>query len=205
MSFVNLKKDYYLGKGRERACYLHPFDDSKVIKIVYKPFENLNQNKLEYDYLNFLTKRSVSFSHLSKCYGKIKTNLGEGYIFQRIKDYNGKTSLSFKNVVMNGLLTKQQEMELLKELKEYLLKNNIIFIDVALSNIFCQEFSQNNFKLILTDGIGGKRTGIKSKLYLYSKLYTRYKVKKQLKKLELRYKKVIAQGIDAKTRLRKDE
>lgn len=201
MSFINLKKEYYLGKGRERACYLHPNDDSKVIKVVYKPLENLNQNELEYEYLEFLEKKGVSFSHLSKCYGKTQTNLGEGYIFERVKDYTGETSISFKNVVMNGLLTKKLEIELLNELKEYLLKNNIIFVDIALSNVFCQKICKDKYKLVLTDGIGGKRIGLKAKLYLYSSLFTKYKVKKQLKKLDARYKKVIKQGIEAKTRL----
>lgn len=201
MSFINLKREYYLGKGRERACYLHPDDDSKVIKVVYKPLENLNQNQLEYEYLKYLEKKDISFSHLSKCYGKVQTNLGEGYIFERIKDYDGETSISFKSVVMNGFISKNLEIELLNELKKYLLDNNIIFVDVALSNVFCQKISEDNYKLVLTDGIGGKRTGFKSKLYLYSNLFTKYKVKKQLKKLDARYKKVIKQGIVAKTRL----
>ncbi|WP_164970015.1 YrbL family protein [Arcobacter sp. CECT 8983] len=201
MSFINLNKKNYLGKGRERACYLHPEDDSKVVKVVYKPLENLNQNELEYEYLKYLEKKDIPFSHLSKCYGKVHTNLGEGYIFERIKDYNGETSTSFKNVVMNGLLSSKLEIELLNELKKYLHENSIIFVDVALSNVFCQKISEDNYKLVLTDGIGGKRMGLKSKLYLYSKLFTKYKVKKQLKKLDSRYKKVIKQGIEAKTRL----
>lgn len=201
MGFLNLKESDYLGKGRERACYIHPEDNDKVIKVVYKSSENLNQNQLEHNYLSFLEKKGVSFSHLSKCFGFIQTNLGEGYIFNRIKDFDGKTSKSFKYMVLNGVLSPNLEIELLNELKRYLIDNNIIFVDIALSNIFCQEVSVNKYKLIITDGIGGKRTGLKSKLYLYSKLFTKYKVKKQLKRLEKRYQKVIKEGILKKTRL----
>ncbi|MGB7401958.1 MAG: YrbL family protein [Arcobacter sp.] len=205
MDFINLKESDYLGKGRERACYVHPEDNDKVIKVVYKSSENLNQNKLEYNYLNFLEKEKVPFSHLSKCFGSLQTNLGEGYIFKRIKDFDGKTSKSFKYMVLNGVLNPNLEIKLLNELKNYLLKNSIIFVDIALSNVFCQEVSENNYKLIITDGIGGKRTGFKSKLYLYSKLFRKYKVIKQLKRLDKRYLKVVNDGIQGKTRLSKSE
>lgn len=201
MDFIKLKEEDYLGKGRERVCYVHPEDSSKVIKVVYKASENLNQNQLEYEYLNFLEKKRVSFLHLSKCFGSLQTNLGEGYVFERIRDFNGKTSKSFKYMVINGILNPNTEIELLNELKKYLLENSIIFVDIALSNIFCQEISKHNYKLIITDGIGGKRIGLKSKLYLYSKIFTMYKVRKQLVRMDKRYKKVVKDGILGKTRL----
>lgn len=200
MKYIELPEENFLGKGRERACYLHPLDNTKVIKIVYRASEKLNQNQLEYEYLMFLQKKGKSFEHLSKCYGCISTNLGEGYIFERVRDYDGKTSVSFKSMVLKGTLPIDTERELLEELKVYLLENNIIFVDIALSNIFCQAISASEYKLILTDGIGGKRTGIKSKLYLYSESFTRYKVKKQWKKLFARYDKVVKKGIEANTR-----
>ena len=201
MSYLQLTKEMYLGKGRERAAYTHPNDDTKVVKVVYKPTENLNQNELEYEYLQFLEKKSVPFDHLTHCYGTVDTNFGVGYIFERIRDYNGNTSTSFKNMVLNGVIDPKLELSLLEELKTYLLKHNIIFVDIALSNIFCQEIAPKQYKLVITDGIGGKRTGIKSKLYLYSKLFTKYKVSKQWKKLFNRYNKVIRDGIKANTRI----
>ncbi len=201
MSYLHLTKEMYLGKGRERAAYTHPNDDTKVVKVVYKPTENLNQNELEYEYLQFLEKKNIPFDHLTHCYGTVDTNFGIGYVFERIRDYNGNTSTSFKNMVLNGVLDPKLESTLLEELKTYLLKYNIIFVDIALSNIFCQEISPNEYKLVITDGIGGKRTGIKSKLYLYSKLFTKYKVSKQWKKLFNRYNKVIRDGIKANTRV----
>lgn len=197
---IILDKKNYLGKGRERACYIHPNDEKKVIKVVYNSSDKLNQNELEYEYLSFLEKKNISFTHLSKCYGFIQTNLGKGYIFDRILDYTNNGSISFKNFVLNGILSPRVEKELLEELKKYLLENNIVFVDIALSNIFCQEVSKGKYKLIITDGIGGKRTGLKSKLYLYFNLFTKYKVNKQWKKLFSRYKKVIKQGELEKTR-----
>lgn len=196
-----LTDDLYLGKGRERAGYLHPNDEAKILKIVHSPLENLNQNELEYDYIKFLEKKHIPLTHLCKCYGSIKTNLGKAYIFDRVKDYNGKTSISFKDIVLKNTLSKDIELELISELKKYIFKYNILFIDIALSNILCQEIEKRKYKLILTDGIGGKRPGLKTKLYQHSKLFTKYKVIKQWDKFIDKYNIVIKKGIKEKTRL----
>ena len=177
----------YLGKGRERKCFIHPLDEKKVIKIVYREDQKLNQNEMEYEYIKFLHKKNINFLHLTNCYGSIETNLGIGYIFDRVVNYDGKTPKSFKYLVMNHILEEKKELELIEELKKYIFENNILFVDIALSNILCQEYEKNKYRLILTDGIGGKRKGLKSKLYYYSKLFTKYKVKKQWKKFLKRY------------------
>jgi hypothetical protein len=46
----------------------------------------------------------------------------------------------------------------------------------------CKEISENNYKLIIIDGLGPKRGGFKTFLYLKFNLYTKYKIKKQWKK-----------------------
>ncbi len=190
MNILELETSLFLGKGRERACYIHPEDHKKVVKVVYRLDQKLNQNEMEYKYIKYLHKNGVNFSHLTDCYGCINTNLGLGYIFDRVLDYDGKQSESFKFMVLNSLLSQDEELKLLEELKKYLFKNNIIFVDIALSNILCKKINQKSYKLILTDGIGGKRNGFKAMLYQYSKIYTKYKIIKQWNKLILRYRKV---------------
>ncbi|WP_072682429.1 YrbL family protein [Arcobacter sp. LA11] len=197
---INLDENMFLGKGRERAGYIHPIDNSKVIKIVHAKNENLRQNELEYSYMQYLEKNNIPFTHITKCYGKTITNLGEGYVFDIVRDFNGKVSKSFKKMVLKGKLSKKKEKKLIKELKDYIFENNILFVDIALSNILCQRIKKKKYKLILTDGIGGKRPGLKSKLYQYSKLFTRYKVVKQWDKFIDKYNREVRKGISKKTR-----
>lgn len=187
---LQLTTNLLLGKGRERECYIHPEDYTKVIKVVYRSDQNLNQNEMEYKYIRYLHKNQVEFSHLTDCYGYINTNLGKGYIFDRVLDYNGQQSKSFKFMVLNSLFTPDEELILINELKEYIFTNNIIFVDIALSNILCKKLDDKTYKLILTDGIGGKRDGFKAMLYQYSKIFTKYKISKQWNKFLERYKKV---------------
>jgi hypothetical protein len=84
-------------------------------------------------------------------------------------------------------LSKDIEDKLLRDLKEYIFENNILFIDYAIDNILCCEYEEGQYRLIIIDGLGGRRLGFKFWLYLKSKLYTKYKVKKQWKKFLKRY------------------
>ncbi|PWE24291.1 YrbL family protein, partial [Aliarcobacter skirrowii] len=47
-----IKDEDFIAKGLERACYIHPEDETKVIKIVYsKQGIKNNQNEVEYMYI----------------------------------------------------------------------------------------------------------------------------------------------------------
>ena len=123
-----------------------------------------------------MEKLKVPFSHISKCYGYIDTNLGKGLIFDKVFDYNGKISISFLDTIIQNKFTKYEENELVEDLKNYLFKNNILFIDIGLYNVLCCEYEEGKYRLIIIDGLGGRRTGIKFWLYLNSKIFTKYKI-----------------------------
>ncbi|OCL87906.1 hypothetical protein AAX26_01003 [Aliarcobacter thereius] len=191
---VILKKDLFLARGGERDCYIHPLDDSKVIKIIYQEnglsSYNGKRNEIDYQYFRFLEESKMSFSNISKCYGYIDTNLGKGLIFDKVNDYTGTTSISFLDIVKLKKLSIKQEKELILELKEYIFKNNILFIDYELDNVLCCEYEQNKYRLIIIDGLGAKRIGFKFWLYLKSKTFTKYKIKKQWNKFVNNIEKV---------------
>ena len=168
----------FIARGGERDCYLHPLDDKKVIKIVhgYSDIINRNQNDLDYKYFKFLEKLKVPFSNITRCYGYIDTNLGKGLIFDKVFDYNGKISITFLDTIIQNKFTKYEENELVEDLKNYLFKNNILFIDIGLYNVLCCEYEEGKYRLIIIDGLGGRRTGIKFWLYLNSKIFIKYKI-----------------------------
>ena len=76
---IVLKDENFIGKGNERACYVHPEDCNKAIKITY---ENNNrkeskQTKLEVKYYKELEKRKmINFKHLPKYFGEVETDKG---------------------------------------------------------------------------------------------------------------------------------
>lgn len=193
MDYINLTKEFFIAKGGERECYIHPKDNSKVVKIIHRKGKNNEQNQLEYKYTNFLKSKNRSFEHITKCYGFVDTNLGKGLVFDRVLDYTNEQSKSFKEYVLNSSLPIDTEKKLIEELKNYIFSNDILFIDVDLSNLFCKEYEKGKYKLIIIDGLGARRIGFRFSLYLKSKIFTKYKMKKQWKKFWQNYLKYSSQ------------
>lgn len=96
---IILKDEDFVGKGNERACYIHPEDKNKAIKITY---ENNNrkeskQTKLEVNYYKELEKRRMTnFKHLPKYFGEVKTDKGAGFVVELIRDFDGEVSKTFE-------------------------------------------------------------------------------------------------------------
>jgi len=192
MNYLKLDNSLLLAKGGERFCFIHPKDPSKIIKVLNPTIKVHNeQNMLEDRYYTFLYSRysKSELSNITKYYGYIDTNYGKGLVFERVIDYNGENSKHFREYLRNNLLSLDQEQLLLKELKFFLESKNILFIDVSTVNLFCQEVSKNCYKLIIFDGLGARRYGVKFRLYLKSDVFTKYKVKKQWKKFISNYKR----------------
>lgn len=179
---ILLHNNLLFSKGSERACYIHPEDNKKVIKVIYHKKGNNNQNNLEFKYYQYLSKKDIEYTHITKCYGWVDTNIGKGLVFDRIVNYNGLTSKQLTYFLQNKLLSNSIEKQLIKELKQYLDKNNILFIDIATLNVLCQEVEDSKYRLVIIDGLGPKRDNLKFWIYKYSRLYCRYKNYKQWNK-----------------------
>ena len=102
-------------------------------------------------------------------------------IFERVVDFDGQDSKFLRNCLNDNIFSEAQEKKLLEDLKSYLFKNEILFIDCSSQNVFCKKISEDKYTLIIYDGLGARRDGIKLSLYMKSKLYTKYKIKKQWK------------------------
>ncbi len=178
---IILNKNLYIAKGEERECYIHPDDSSKLIKIQYKNIRN--QNNLDIFYYNYLKNNTISYSNIPRYYQNIKTDKGDGVVFDAIKDYDGAYSKSFEDIIIKKTLSDKMEETLLSELESYLFENMIVFGDVVLSNILCQECKENKYKLIIVDGLGARRFGLKLWLHTHSKLFTKFRINRQWKKL----------------------
>ena len=73
MKFIELTDSLFLGKGGERSSYLHPEDNTKIIKVLFSDKKHNYQNELDFTYLNYLNDKGVDFSHITKCFGWVDT------------------------------------------------------------------------------------------------------------------------------------
>ncbi len=142
-----------IARGKERTCYLHPADATKVIKISIGT-ESV-QSKREIDFYVMLQKRPrVDYSHLPRFYGTVQTNLGQGLVLDLVSDYDGNISKSLQWYLKNGIELSEAESHL-RVLKDYLLENLIIFNhDMYSGNLLLQKTSADSSKLVIIDGLG---------------------------------------------------
>ena len=84
---IILSDDLYLSRGMHKWVYYHPHNHSLCIKIPYTP-NDIDLSR-ELRYRKILHSQNKTISLLPKYYGEINTNLGKGYIFERIQDYDG--------------------------------------------------------------------------------------------------------------------
>ena len=147
---IELREELLLGDGGERLVFIHPNDSKKVVKVLQPQIEKHNfQNELEFKYYNFLTKKNVDFSHITKCFGYVDTNFGKGLVFERVIDFDGEDSKFLRNCLQENIFTKDQEKRLLDDLKKYLEDNEILFIDCSSHNVFCKKVSADKYTLII--------------------------------------------------------
>jgi len=153
---IILREEDFIAKGNERACYVYPKDETKTIKVT---FENNNRKESKQSakeikyYKHLLRKKLSNWKHLPKYFGEIKTNMGDGFVLELIKDYTGEVSRNFAYYIKKDGVEKYEKE--LKEYKEYFLKYCIIFnYGMMPKNILLRKNSETQFELVLIDGLG---------------------------------------------------
>jgi hypothetical protein len=143
-----------INKGTNRACYVHPEDKNKCIKINIS--KNKKETKREIWYYKYLEKRKVSYDMLARYYGMVKTNFGEGEVVELIRDYDGKVSKELDKYLDEELSLNQKKYikELVSNLKTYLYNEKIYVKDLNSVNISFQRLDFNgNGRLVIIDGL----------------------------------------------------
>jgi len=155
MDFLTLKEEDFVGKGNERACYIHPADRTKAVKCSYE--QNAGRSKqttLEVaTYRTLLKRKHFDWKHLPAYFGTVQTNKGEAFIVEIVRDFDGEISKSFEYYLKeNGTEFYTKELEIYKE---YFLKYGIIFnYGMMPKNILLRKNSETDFELVLIDGLG---------------------------------------------------
>ena len=163
--------------GRKRDCYFHPDDSNKILKVVppskspealmsekfwlrrllQKP-EALDANRAESQKFEKLAKMFgdvyLKIPYLARYYGKAQTDLGEGLVFQAVKNYDGKISESVLEASETGGYVKDNLIAALSGL-DCNSDDGLVFNDVGKSNVVVQVLdpSHDKYKLWVVDGI----------------------------------------------------
>lgn len=150
---IDLKEKDFIAKGTNRACYIDPEDSEKCIKVTIS--DDFSESQKEIDYYNYLKSNDISWKYIAKHYGEKKTNLGDGEVFDLIRDEDGNISKTLSYYLQKDELTKQivDPIQLLKNLRKYTLDEGIVVKDLNTKNMLYKKISENTAELILIDGV----------------------------------------------------
>ena len=152
---IILKEELLIGTGKERYCFQHPNDDNLCIKISKETRNRkYEENKKEYDYFNKYFRWNEQTLPIAKPFQWISTNLGEGLCYEKIQDYDKKTSRTLKALLANNAISQEKIITEMMLLKEEFVEKLIYPIDLNLGNIAFQRLSENQYRLVLIDGYG---------------------------------------------------
>jgi hypothetical protein len=182
---LELTDSLIIGKGSERACYIHPEDALLCVKVSHSKLTKQTRKEIKYCEL-LLRQGKLPCQGLPRYLGTVQTSLGQGTIFERIKNYDGQACLSLHEAF--PLLKARQDQTSLKQiidglakLKEQLLGNHILVRDLTLKNIFIQYIDENHLQLILIDGFGNSDF---IPIANYLNFYAELKLKRKWQRLE---------------------
>ena len=152
---LKLESSALLGRGLRRECYFHPEDENKCVKIVVAG--DHRETAREQSYYRLLEKRNIAWEMLARFYGNVETNLGEGAVFELIRDYSGEVSKTLVHYFSAPNKTDRNYQYLyqaLPALKQYLLKWKIVTIALKPQNIVYKKTNESEGFLVVIDNIG---------------------------------------------------
>ena len=152
---IELDKSALIGKGLHRECFVHPDNAARCIKIVVSG--TIDENRREASYYGMLARRGISWEMLTRFHGLVDTNLGEGAIFDLVRDHDSRVSHTLEHYLESEALTAAHGPVLsqaLRDLKNYLLQNRVVTMTIKPKNILFQRATANTGKLVIIDNVG---------------------------------------------------
>lgn len=144
-----------IGSGRHRQCYNHPQDDNKCIKVLYNPDDGgIKEVKRETSYYRKKSSQIRACHAIPNYYGKVKTALGDGHIFELVRDYDGQVSKSLEYYIHRQEITDAELQQKLMELRSSLIESGISTMTLKEYNILYRKTAPDEGYLMVIDNIG---------------------------------------------------
>lgn len=177
---IILSEDAVIGMGGHKKVYVDPRDSRRCIKILFDANDVDWQRELRYREVR--EKRGMVSHMLPEYYGQVATNLGTGYVFERIVDYDGKNSRDLHRILME--VEKAPNYDLMEfgmsSFLRSMLAERIITTNVEYENFLVQMLTESHGRMRVVDNIGTHAT---FPVIFYVDEFARHHVKKYFLRL----------------------
>ncbi len=155
---IEIDCNKYIGQGDIRTCYEHPTRPNLCIKILKPEIDNAYASK-EILYLKKIAKkkRLIKASFYANFRGEVKTNLGQGQMFDLIRDEttgNVSKTLEYYLKQSTPTLTNQVIESAVLKLKHQMITHKVFTRDLRARNLCCKLYKNGTIEIIIIDGIG---------------------------------------------------
>ena len=152
---IHLTEDLLIGKGAHKKVYTDPTDADRCIKIPHTaPDADLER---ELQYRRARAGRNRGSKMLPAYYGTVRTNLGTGYVFERVQDFDGKTSRTISQILAEASADRTRipfAETVMQKFKTMLFEELIVTSNMEAVNFAVQRLSETEFTIRVTDNIG---------------------------------------------------
>lgn len=154
MEILELNEDLVIGAGGHKKVYIDPRDNKRCVKILLE--EKCEDWEREKKYREIRKARGQQGMMLPKYYGEIATNLGTGYVFERIVDFNGDNSKDIGEFLRTAKeVPSPLEIEyLVKRFFYGMLAEKIIVTNAEYCNFLVQRVTPHLNQIRVVDNIG---------------------------------------------------
>lgn len=165
---IFLNEGLLIGKGGNQTVYINPKNPAQCIKIS-NGVDNDHRREMKY-------RRSRELRHLPQSalltgyYGSVETNLGTGYVFERIVDFDEAGSKTLEELIKLEIQAREEKKsvkeilgtdkrypfvkDVLLVFREELFKENIIIPDMGAFNYMVQFDTLTDWRVRIVDDIG---------------------------------------------------
>lgn len=134
-----LDESLFIGKGFHKATYMHPQDTNLCIKVMINSnVDAVKQLKRELKHNTQLQNKNASLKALSAYIGTQRTNLGQGYLFEIVRDYNKNISKSLSEYLVDADFVANNVEQIITDLeilKQRMIEQRIVPMDILPHNI----------------------------------------------------------------------
>ena len=187
---ILLKNREPIAVSGPRVCYLHPEDAGKVIKIVRQKTisRKKNPNWQEWRHYQYLLKHPGKIDFVNECYGFTKTDLGEGLVWQCVRDDSGEVSSTVTKIMKSPDGYDLGKVEsVLDHFCAVLIENNIQLFDLNPTNVMIVIKADGSYQAVSADIKGRYANHEFIPISTYIPFFSRRKLMRRCRELTNRY------------------
>ena len=151
---LDLTPDLFLAEGTDRQCYRHPDIPDRCIKLLHTE-RSSGRFWREIAYFRSLQHRGVNFKHVARFHCVVETSLGDGAVFDLVRNDDGQISRSLASCLeANDPEFNFWAINEIEALKRDFYDQWIVFLDLNPANLLVRRLGFDEFRLVVINGIG---------------------------------------------------